>query len=277
MSGRHPLTMSQSVNHATPIPPTAQVAPSSGGNAREATRRLLRRIQPSPRSTSTKMVLDRYIALNPSRSKNLAFGLDIARDFAVCVVVENASGRCGVRLQPDEFLSVFDEEWIKSVDRHMVTPFSQPGPSHLAAHVDFRCIVVNEGEPALKISSHDGNYCILGSITWQSLRQMSEFLKTKLSDLTQLVSSGSVHKLFKDAILAMMASAREQHITSFASENESKRFICENFPGWLAALTPPQPFNDILFEMFSRHPDILARALFDAVNDKVLSTLNSMR
>lgn len=234
---------------------------------------LFKRITPSPRSVRTSMVYDKYIALNPSRSKNLIIGMDVARDFQPAIVFENASGRTGVRLEAEDFSLVFDARFVAMVNKHMVKPYDVPGPSRQGTNVDLRCVRLADNEPALKVSTSDGNYCLLGAITWERLQNLSGYLLSLLHDMEHILSK-DLYCWVALCMADMVNAAHAAGFTSFDSEKMACFFLKENVEKWFVSKNPPPPYGDILKELFAKHSDICSRVLYDAVMDNMFVSVD---
>lgn len=140
-----------------------------------ALQRALRRIVPNPRWPC--WILEKSWALNPSQSKFLTLGLDLSR---CCRVVACISGNKGVQvvLAADELQELLSPAWLKNVAHHFRSPVLPGAVRVLPSQAEFRCVVIGDGEPGLRVSRISGDmnksaFTILGDVTVKTMMMLA--------------------------------------------------------------------------------------------------------
>lgn len=229
-----------------------------------------RRLNPSPRVVHRKLVVVRLWDLNPSRTKRLYVGLDIERAFQVCVFFENSSGKAGVCLSADEFRElVSDSQWLKTASRHMLQPFAPPCPSRVLSHVDFRLTLVNEGDPGLRIQSHDGNFSVIGAVTWSFLLRQAPRILDYISGLEKSILAQNYVRAWLVFLYKMADISSREFMKTFANDNDAKCFLLKHAENCVSSLSLSEDLSEFLLDFVFKYSDCASRSLADSVNEKV--------
>lgn len=235
---------------------------------------LCKRIFPSPGSHYAKLLLSKCYNLNPCRSKRLHLGLDFESKFKVCMVLENTSGRVCLKLSEEDWSFIFEPSWIVMTDRHMKKPYTMPGPVNVSKTLEVRLFQVQQMEPAMKISTPDNNYIVMGAVTWDALKRQRPLIEAQRKALYELVSSQKIPRLFINFTKQMVELYREVHKdTPFNTENEAIDFIRWEGENGVCNMLAPEPLSDFLLEVCFAHTSLFARTLLDAVNEKLLDNV----
>lgn len=208
-------------------------------------------------------VLETRYPLNPSKSKCIVVGLDLERELAPFVSIENGQG-LGVVLTCDELKQLFDPAWLLKAADHMRCPSYKVRTLYTSRH-EVRCSMMDGNKPTITITKleGDGAFTFLGEATWDGLLRVERLVQHALDELIKISATDSI-KAVCQLVLNLAWDCSTHHCRDFASIMNRLKDP-DILSAVEAALQLSLPQTRIKREMISIYPEMTACLILQAM------------
>ncbi|KAK3910249.1 Glycosyltransferase 6 domain-containing protein 1 [Frankliniella fusca] len=184
----------------------------------------------------------------------------------VCALLYASNG-LSVLLTEMELVSLLDPRWVPSVLLHFKTP-KNPGNGRVLENVEFRCCVIGNGEPGLRISKRTDNrigYIVLAETSVLTLIDLADAILCTVSTLKNF--SVECENWLLDSLRVLKEMSEEMSIPIQTEQDAAS--VLAVYKKELAACEMLTPETMFVLDLAYMYKEQFSRMLFDFVHTAV--------